>query len=84
VNTQTVKALCASLILMILPSQSWAALFDCAIYDTTINAGQGADAKQADESVEAESVDEAQATLRDDARWQDASRYLIKCRESEE
>ncbi|MDT9634561.1 hypothetical protein F6S08_25520 [Pseudomonas sp. JV449] len=79
---KTVKAL--AVVLMMLPALSWAALFDCAVYDKTINAGQGAEARQADESVEAGSVDHAQATLRKDQRWNDADRYIIKCRPSGE
>lgn len=79
---KTVKAL--AVVLMMLPALSWAASFDCAVYDKTINAGQGSDARQADDSVDAESVDDAQATVRKDPRWKDADRYIINCRASEE
>ena len=79
-NIQTARAV--TLVLMMAPTLSWAASFDCAVYDNTINSGQGADARQADYIVEASSVDEAQAEVR--KRWTDAQKYHVQCRAAEE
>lgn len=83
-NIQAARMLPVALVLMMAPALSWAANFDCAVYDMTINSGQGAEARQADDSIEASDVDEAVAQMRKREDWKDADKYIVKCRPVEE
>jgi hypothetical protein len=84
-SIQKFSVLPLALILLAATSLSWAATFDCAVYDMKINNGQGSAARQADIPVDADTSEAAEASIRaDNSIWQDASQYVIKCREVKE
>lgn len=68
-----------------IPALSWAKNFDCAVYDKTINNGQGSDARQGDVSIESNITADAVAQTRVEySQWEDVVRYEVNCCEAEE
>lgn len=78
----------ALLVLALIPGLALAAdnkFFDCQVYDTTINGGQGSAARQGDVPVSAASLVAAEQQVRKEyPAWQDGSRFAVQCRENEE
>ncbi len=84
-NTNKAKMLSMVLTLAMVPTLSWAKSFNCAVYEKTINNGQGSEARQGDVSVEGDSAAEAVTQTRVEySQWKDVARYEVNCREAEE
>ncbi|MBC3300810.1 hypothetical protein H0Z09_06730 [Pseudomonas sp. SWRI18] len=78
------KTLSITLVCLMIPTLSWAAQYDCAVYDKNINGGLGADARLSDDLVEADSVEEAVAKTRKSLDQKRTDDYLINCRKADD